>query len=80
MKPTKEQIQVQCDTVVNQLKELRESEGITTAKLSEMTDIAQPNITRTETGGSAPNLKTIILMATALDAEVRIVKRKKKSE
>lgn len=71
-KSNQEVMEEMCDRFINDLKELRESKGVTTARLAELTGIAQPNITRMETGGSKPNLKTIITIAYALDATVEL--------
>lgn len=76
-KQTDEVIETKCAMIVNELKELRESKGITTAKLHQMTGIAQPNITRMEVSGGIPNLKTIITIAEALGAEIQLVVNKK---
>ena len=67
-----------CDQLVNDLKELRELKGWTTAQLSEKTRIAQSNITRIETGGTSekpqrPTLRTIATIAHALGAKVKLV-------
>lgn len=71
-----EKIEEICGRVVNDLKELRESKGITTAKLSQMTDIKQPNITRMEIGTVTPNLKTVATIAVALGCEITLTKIK----
>lgn len=63
--------------VVNDLKDIRESENVTTAKLAEMTGIKQPNITRMEVGGATPNLRTIVTIADALGYDLNFKKRKK---
>jgi transcriptional regulator with XRE-family HTH domain len=68
-------IEEMCDQVVNDLKELRESKNITTAKLSEMTGIAQPNITRMETGKTLPTLKTVATIAHALEVKIGFVEK-----
>jgi DNA-binding XRE family transcriptional regulator len=63
--------------VVNDLKDIREDEEVTTATLAEMTGIKQPNITRMETGGSTPNLRTVLMIADALGYDLTFVKRKR---
>lgn len=72
-KKTREDVvEEMCDKLINDLKDIREKKNITTAKLAELTEIAQPNITRMETGRAKPNLKTIMAIAHALGAKVEL--------
>lgn len=63
--------------VVNDLKDIREEEGVTTSELETISGIKQPNITRMETGGSTPNLRTVLIISDALGYDLKFIKRKK---
>jgi transcriptional regulator with XRE-family HTH domain len=66
-------VEQKCIDLVNQLRQIREESEITTARLSEMTGIAQPNITRMETHKSKPGLETLLRIAGALGVEIKVV-------
>jgi DNA-binding XRE family transcriptional regulator len=78
-KSIKEQdVQTECDHVVNDLRTLRENSNITTYQLAEIIGCFQSNIVRIETGGTTPNLKTVISIAKALGAEIKVVGKSQK--
>lgn len=79
MKKIDLKIAISCAQVINKLKELRESQRLTTSQLAKLTGIAQPNITRMETESSKPNLKTVVIIADALGMEVRIIKKRREN-
>jgi transcriptional regulator with XRE-family HTH domain len=71
---TKDQLEEKCNLFINQLKTEREKQGISTASLSQMTGIKQPNITRMEIGGSKPGLAMIIKITFALGCDLSLKK------
>jgi DNA-binding XRE family transcriptional regulator len=62
--------------IVNTLDELREKHGLTKADLARTIDKNPAAIRRLLTASGNPELRTVVAMAEALDAEVRIVPRK----
>lgn len=61
--------------VAMQLGELREKHAMTQAELAEKTGIAQSEISRIERGVINPRTDTLLRLADALGAEVRLVER-----
>jgi DNA-binding XRE family transcriptional regulator len=64
------------DAIVNTLDELREKHGLTKADLARAIDKNPAAIRRLLTASGNPELRTVVAIAEALDAEVRIVPRK----
>ena len=64
------------DTIVNTLDSLREKHGLTKADLARAIDKNPAAIRRLLTASGNPELRTVVAIAEALDAEVRIVPRK----
>jgi len=58
-----------------QLIELRERRGLTQAELAAVTGIDQGDISRIERGAANPTEKTLIRIADALGADLRLVER-----
>lgn len=54
------------------IKELRESKGITQAELSRKSGIKAPNLHKYESGGTIPTTKTLQKILLALDMEITI--------
>jgi DNA-binding XRE family transcriptional regulator len=66
----------QIDAIVNKLDTLRAEQGLTKAELAREIDKHPASIRRLLTAPSNPELRTVVAMADALDADVRIVPRK----
>jgi DNA-binding XRE family transcriptional regulator len=64
------------DAIVSTLDELREKHGLTKADLARAIDKNPAAIRRLLTASGNPELRTVVAIAAALDAEVRIVPRK----
>ena len=58
-----------------QLIELRERRGMTQAELAAATGLDQGDISRIERGAANPTERTLLRIAYALDAEIRIIER-----
>ena len=58
-----------------QVVELREKHGLTQVQLAERSGIDQGDISRIERGSAMPNERTLIRIADALSAELRLVPR-----
>ena len=58
-----------------QLVELREHRGLTQMQLAELSGVHQADISRIERGSSLPNERTLLRIATALDADLALVAR-----
>ncbi len=58
-----------------QVIELREKHGLTQAELAKRSGIDQGDISRIERGSAMPNERTLLRIANALDADLRIVAR-----
>lgn len=54
------------------IKELRESKGISQAELSRKSGIKAPNLHKYESGGTIPTTKTLQKILLALDMEITI--------
>jgi len=65
------------DTLVNALERLREEHGISKADLARAIEKNPASIRRLLTSPGNPELRTIVAVADALDADVVIVPRKK---
>jgi ribosome-binding protein aMBF1 (putative translation factor) len=63
------------DTIVNELDGLREAHGMTKAELAREIDKNPASVRRLFTVPANPELRTIVAMADALDADVVIVPR-----
>lgn len=64
------------DSIVNTLERLREDLGISKAELARAIDKNPASIRRLLTVPGNPELRTIVAVADALDAEVKIVPRR----
>lgn len=61
------------DSIVHMLDDLREAWGLSKADLARAIDKNPASIRRLLTSRGNPELRTVVAMATALDAEVKIV-------
>jgi len=68
----------QVDTVMRQLDELREHLGLSKAQLARLVGKNPAALRRLFTAEVNPELKTVAALASALDAEVRIVPRQRR--
>jgi DNA-binding XRE family transcriptional regulator len=66
----------QVDAIVNQLDSLREEHGLSKAALARLIDKNPASIRRLLTAPVNPELRTLVAIADALGAEVRVVPRK----
>lgn len=66
----------QVDAIMRQLDELRSELGLSKAQLARAIGKNPAALRRLFTAGVNPELKTVAALASALDAEVRIVPRK----
>ncbi len=66
----------QIDAIVNQLDSLREQHGLSKAELARLIDRNPASIRRLLTAPVNPELRTLVAIADALGAEVRVVRRK----
>ena len=66
----------QVDAIVQELDALREQQGLTKAHLAREIDKHPASIRRLLTAPANPELRTVVAIADALDADVRIVPRK----
>jgi DNA-binding phage protein len=67
------------DMIVNTLDELRIDTGMSKAALAREIGKNPANIRRLLTASGNPELRTIVALADALDADVKIVPRKRKA-
>ena len=65
------------DTIVRMLDELREQHGLSKADLARAIDKNPASVRRLLTAPVNPELRTVVAIAEALDAEVQIVPRKR---
>jgi ribosome-binding protein aMBF1 (putative translation factor) len=61
--------------IAMQIMELRERAGLTQVELAERCGVDQGDISRIERGSTSPTARTLQRIATALDADVRLVAR-----
>lgn len=61
--------------IAMQIIELRERHGLTQAQLADRCGIDQGDISRIERGAISPTARTLQRIATALDADLRLVAR-----
>jgi DNA-binding XRE family transcriptional regulator len=61
--------------IAMQIIELRERAGLTQAELAESCGIDQGDISRIERGSTSPTARTLQRIATALDADLRLIAR-----
>jgi DNA-binding XRE family transcriptional regulator len=66
------------DAIVNELDGLREAHGMTKAELAREIDKNPASVRRLFTAPANPELRTIVAMADALDADVVIVPRSRR--
>src|SRR4051794_13719138 len=64
------------DAIVNELDALREQHGMTKADLARAIDKNPAVVRRLLTASGNPELRTVVALAEALDADVQIVPRK----
>lgn len=67
------------DELVNALDGLREANNLSKAEVARMIDKNPASIRRLLTASGNPELKTVVALADALDADVKIVPRKNAS-
>jgi len=67
------------DAIVNKLDARRDELGVTKAQLARAIGKNPSSIRRLLTASGNPELRTVVAMANALDADVQIVPRKKRS-
>ena len=67
------------DELVNTLEGLRAASGVSKAEVARMIDKNPASVRRLLTAAGNPELNTVVAMADALDADVKIVPRKKRS-
>ena len=65
------------DSIVRMLDELREQHGLSKADLARAIDKNPASVRRLLTAPGNPELRTVVAIAEALDAEVQIVPRKR---
>jgi DNA-binding phage protein len=65
------------DAIVNRLDALRQQNGMSKAELARQIDKNPAAIRRLLTASGNPELRTIVALADALDADVQIVPRKR---
>jgi DNA-binding phage protein len=65
------------DTIVDALDDLREAQGLSKADLARAIDKNPASVRRLLTARGNPELRTIVAIAEALDAEVKIVPRRR---
>lgn len=63
--------------LAQEFKEKRKNIKMTQTKLSELTGIPQPNVTRFESGKSNPTLELMVKMAAAMNMELEITLKEK---
>jgi transcriptional regulator with XRE-family HTH domain len=68
-----EQIRQRCQRFISDLKSLRESKGLSTYKLEELTGLKASNIRRLEGGEYMPNLLTIVRYCEGVGADLSII-------
>lgn len=66
------------DEIVNQLDHLRDEQGLTKAALARLIDKNPASVRRLLTDTGNPELRTVVAMADALDADVKIVPRRRR--
>jgi len=69
------QVFEQAYSIALQVTELREKRGLTQAELAEFCGVDQGDISRIERGSTNPTARTLQRIATALDADLRLVAR-----
>ncbi len=62
-------------TIAVQVMSLRQKRGLTQQQLAELSGIAQSEISRIERGSVHPTEPTLVKLADALDADLRLVER-----
>lgn len=67
------------DAIVHRLDDLREQHGFSKAELARAIDKNPAAVRRLLTASGNPELRTVVAMAEALDADVQIVPRKRSS-
>ena len=65
------------DAIVHMLDDLREAHGLSKADLARAIDKNPASIRRLLTSRGNPELRTVVALAAALDAEVKIVPRRR---
>ncbi len=62
-------------SIIDQLVEARHTKGMTQAELARATSLPQSVIARFEKKKNAPQLDTLLKIATALDCEIAVIPR-----
>jgi DNA-binding XRE family transcriptional regulator len=65
------------DSIINGLEGLREEHGVTKAALARAIGKNEASVRRLLTASGNPELRTVVALADALDAEVQIVPRRR---
>lgn len=65
------------DSIVNELERMREDLDLSKAELARMIDKHPASVRRLLTASGNPELKTVVALADALGADVKIVPRKR---
>ncbi|MDQ2760192.1 MAG: helix-turn-helix transcriptional regulator [Actinomycetota bacterium] len=68
------------DAIVNELDSLRTTHGVTKAELAREIGKNPASVRRLFTAAANPELRTVVAMADALDADVLIVPRSRRSK
>jgi DNA-binding phage protein len=63
------------DAIVNALDQLRDERGLTKADLARQIGKNPASVRRLLTASGNPELRTVVAMANALDADIKIVRR-----
>ena len=71
--PRRKQIIITPENLGENIKTIRELEGVTQDKLAEQTDISFMSIIRTEKGRNSPSFENLYKIATALGYKVALV-------
>lgn len=67
------------DQLGQSLKQIREEKGLSQAVLADRTGVTQKQISKIENGKTNPSTKTIFLLLSELEYELRLAERPKES-
>ncbi len=62
----------EADKIIQTLIEARRASGLTQKELSELTGIAQGDISKLETGNANPSLRTLIRLAEGMGMQLKV--------
>ena len=63
---------LEADKIIQTLIEARRASGLTQKELSELTGIAQGDISKLETGNANPSLRTLIRLAEGMGMQLKV--------